>query len=126
MSDISFIKRGQKVSSYIMNGAVCAFANLPVGKTFKLGQFNPAAYVQWEPDIKNFSGVYDANSGHDASQFPNENEGVGRRHKRGAVILGFSGHVHFIKFEDFQKEQKEHQPGLLWCVPGSKNGRDYP
>jgi prepilin-type N-terminal cleavage/methylation domain-containing protein len=126
MSDISFIKRGQKVSSYIMNGAVCAFAKLPVGKTFRLGQFNPAAYVHWEPDIKNFGGVWDANGGHDASQFPNEDEGVGRRHKRGAVILGFSGHVHFIKFEDFQREQKDHQPGLLWCVPGSKNGKDYP
>ena len=119
---ISWQKRGQRVSSYIMNGAVCGFGRYTGGRTYKLGAFNPAAYVLWEPDIKNFGGVWDANKGHDASQFPNEEEGVGRRHKRGAVITGFSGQVHFIKFETFQTEQKFNKPGLLWCVPDSKTG----
>ncbi len=114
-------KRGQRVSSYIMNGAVCSFGRIEP-KSHKLGQFNPAAYVMWEPDIKNFGGVWDANQGHDASQYPNLDEGIGRRHKKGAVITGFSGQVHFIRFEDFQREQISNKPGLLWCAPDSANG----
>jgi prepilin-type N-terminal cleavage/methylation domain-containing protein len=121
-NDVSWQKRQQRVSSYIMNGAVCSFGRLTQGRTHKLTAFNPAAYVHWEPDIKNFGGVWGPNVGHDASQYPNEQEGVGRRHKRGAVITGFGGHVHFIKFEDFQREQRYNKPGLLWCVPDSKTG----
>ena len=119
---VSFIRRGQRVSSYIMNGALCRFGKLDRPK-YKLGMFNPGAYVHWEPDIKQFDGVWDANQGHDASQIPNEQEGIGRRHKRGAVITGFSGQVHFIRFEDFQREQTSNRPGLLWCVPDSLNGQ---
>ncbi len=120
-NDVSWQKRAQRVSSYIMNGAVCNYGNFK-GKTYKLNAFNPAAYVQWEPDIKNFGGVYGPNSGLDASQYPNADEGVGHRHKKGAVIMGFSGHVHFITFEAFQREQLYNKPGLLWCVPDSKTG----
>jgi prepilin-type N-terminal cleavage/methylation domain-containing protein len=119
---VSWQKRAQRVSSYIMNGAVCAFGRFNNGKTYKLIQFNPAAYAMWEPDIKNFGGTWGPNQGFDASQFPNDQEGVGRRHKKGAVITGFSGQVHFIKFETFQTEQKQNKPGLLWCVPDTKTG----
>jgi prepilin-type N-terminal cleavage/methylation domain-containing protein len=121
-NDVSWQKRQQRLSSYIMNGAVCAFGRFANGKTFKLGQFNPVAYAMWEPDIKNWNGVWGPNPGHDASQYPNESEGVGRRHKKGAVITGFNGHVHFIKYEDFQREQKFNKPGLLWCVPDTRTG----
>jgi prepilin-type N-terminal cleavage/methylation domain-containing protein len=122
-NDISWQKRGQRVSSYILNGAVCAFGRFVNGKTYKITQFNPAAYVMWEPDIKNFGGVWGPNVGMDASQYPNDQEGIGHRHKKGAVITGFSGQVHFIQFQAFQTEQKENMPGLLWCVPDSKTGQ---
>ena len=121
-NDVSWQKRAQRVSSYVMNGAVCAFGRFSKGKTYKLGSFNPAAYVIWEPDIKNYSGTWSSNPGFDASQYPNELEGIGRRHKKGADILGFSGHVHFITFQKFQEEQKYNKPGLLWCVPDTKTG----
>jgi prepilin-type N-terminal cleavage/methylation domain-containing protein len=119
---VSWTKRAQRVSSYIMNGAVCSFGRLANGRTHKISAFNPSAYVHWEPEIKNWSGVWGANPGHDASQYPNESEGIGRRHKKGAVITGFSGQVHFIKFEDFQREQRLNKPGLLWCVPDTRTG----
>ncbi|HAB19007.1 MAG TPA: Type II secretory pathway pseudopilin PulG-like protein [Verrucomicrobiales bacterium] len=118
---ISWQKRQQRLSSYIMNGAVGGFGRLEP-RSYKLGAFNPAAYVMWEPDIKNFGGIWGPNVGHDASQYPNDQEGVGRRHKKGAVITGFSGQVHFIRFEDFQREQRQNKPGLLWCVPDTKTG----
>jgi hypothetical protein len=104
-----------------MNGAVCAFGRL-TRTTYKLGAFNPAAYAHWEPEIRNFSGQWGPNVGMDASQYPNETEGVGRRHKKGAILTGFSGHVHFITFEQFQREQRSNKPGLLWCVPDSRTG----
>ncbi len=121
-NSVTWQKRAQRVSSYIMNGAVCSFGRL-VGRTHKLSAFNPAAYAHWEPEIRNYGGIWGPNRGHDASQYPNEEEGVGRRHKKGAVITGFSGQVHFIRYEEFQREQKQNKPGLLWCVPGSANGQ---
>jgi prepilin-type N-terminal cleavage/methylation domain-containing protein len=117
---VSWQKRTPKLASYIQNGAICGFSG--AGKTFKLSQFNPAAYAMWEPDIKNFGGTYGSNGGFDASQYPNEQEGIGHRHKKGAVIMGFSSQVHFIKYEDFTREQLNNHPGLLWCVPGNPTG----
>src|SRR2546430_7741606 len=69
-----------------MNGAVCSFGRYTAGKTYKITAFNPAAYVHWEPEIQRFGAVYSSNSGFDASQYPNETEGIGHRHKKGAVI----------------------------------------
>jgi len=120
---VSWVKRVPKLSSYIMNGAVCHFGKLAPGQTYKLNQFNPVAYAMWEPEIRDYGGVYSSNSGFDASQYPNDEEGIGHRHKKGAVILAFDAHVHFIKFEEFQREQKFNAPGLLWCVPDSVNGK---
>jgi hypothetical protein len=119
---VSWVRREPKLSSFVMNGAVCAFGRYSNGRTYKLGAFNPAAYAMWEPEIRNFGGRWGSNPGFDASQFPGDVEGIGRRHKKGAVILGFSGHVHFIKYEDFQREQRNNKPGLLWCVPDSRTG----
>ena len=100
INHVSFIQRGQRVSSYIMNGAVCRFGQNDHPK-YKITQFNPTADVHWEPDIKLFWVVWDAHRGHDASQYPSLEEGIGRRHKKGSVITGLSGQVHFIRFEDF-------------------------
>jgi prepilin-type N-terminal cleavage/methylation domain-containing protein len=121
-NDVSWRKRAQRVSSYIMNGAVCSYGNLKKSPTYKLNSFTPSGYALWEPDMKNFGGVWGPNSGMDASQFPNETEGIGHRHKKGAVITGFSGQVHFITFQTFEQEQQFHHPGLLWCDPASKTG----
>jgi prepilin-type N-terminal cleavage/methylation domain-containing protein len=116
-----FIYRIQRVSSYIMNGAVCGFGTYNRPK-FKISQFNPSAYVQWEPKV-NFEGgnVYAYNSGHDASQVPNDKEGIGNRHGKGAAILGFDARVHWVSLQKFNQEAALH-PGLLWCVPGSPTG----
>ncbi len=120
-NDLSWVRRGQRISSYIMNGAVCSYGRLD-RSSHKLGEFKPVAYVHWEPDIKNFGGTWGPNIGMDASQYPNGEEGVGRRHRKGAIILGFSGQVHFITFEAFQREQTRNKPGLLWCAPDSADG----
>lgn len=118
-----FIYRIQRVSSYIMNGAVCGFGDYSRPK-FKISQFNPAAYVQWEPKVNNEGGTkgpYAYNTGHDASQIPNDREGIGNRHGTGAGIMGFDARVHWISLQKFTREASSH-PGLLWCVPNSPTG----
>jgi prepilin-type N-terminal cleavage/methylation domain-containing protein len=113
-----FIKRTQRVSSYIMNGAVGGFRNWD-GQKYKISQFNPMCYVQWEPKVNQYGGGYAYNSGLDASQYPRGDEGIGNRHGDGAGILGFDARVRWISLKQFNDEAS-YGPGPLWCVP------DYP
>ncbi len=121
---VNWKARDNKLSTYTMNGAVCNFGGL-TGKqpdTYKLGQFTPTAWVLWEPDeglyIKmwGFNGVYN-----DASNEPDQACGLGRRHQKGADLLGFSGQVLFVQFDAFERE-RNNKPGLLWCVPDDPRG----
>ena len=86
------------------------------GPKFKIGQFNPMAYVHWEPKVNNYGGYYAYNSGLDASQIPNPQEGIGNRHGTGAGILGFDTHVRWISLTEFNREATLN-PGLLYCTP---------
>ena len=117
----NFKRRKQRVSSYIMNGAVGGFSDYDPKKRYKITQFKPDAYAQWEPKVSLFSGFYAYNSAADASQYPQGEEGIGNRHLKGAVILGFDTRAHFIQLSTFNAEGNNH-PGLLWCNPGSKTG----
>ena len=125
-SNPDFLRRIQRVSSYIMNGAVCGFGDFTgdyqtKGHKFRLTDFNPAAYAQWEPKVLNFGGYFGYNSGLDASQIPNDTEGIGNRHGKGAGILGFDARVQWISLLQFDREAANH-PGLLYCVPNSPTG----
>ncbi|NOS70528.1 MAG: DUF1559 domain-containing protein [Verrucomicrobia bacterium] len=115
-----FKKRIQRVSSYIMNGAVCGFGAINRPK-YKMSQFNPSAYIQWEPKVNNYGGYYAYNSGLDASQKPNVEEGIGNRHGKGAGILGFDSRVQWISLQKFEQESAQG-PGLLYCAPGDPTG----
>jgi prepilin-type N-terminal cleavage/methylation domain-containing protein len=124
---LNFKRRVQRVSSYIMNGAVCSFGQYSRPK-WKISDFKPVAYVHWEPPVQNFGGVYAYNVGQDASQVPNVNEGLAggptdtsKRHIIGGVVIGFDGRALFISFKKFIDEAKSY-PGLLWCDPGSPTG----
>jgi len=119
----NFKRRIQRVSSYIMNGAVGGFANYNPAKRYKISQFNPAAYVHWEPKVNNYGGYFAYNTGVDASQVPQPSqpppdltEGIGNRHGKGAGILGFDARVHWISRLQFDQEASRN-PGLLFCVP---------
>jgi prepilin-type N-terminal cleavage/methylation domain-containing protein len=117
----NFKRRIQRVSSYIMNGAVWGYSNYDTSKRPKISLFKPDAYCQWEPKVNNYGGYYAYNSGLDASQYPNAEEGIGNRHIKGAAILGFDTHVRFISLLEFT-QQGNNYPGLLWCSPFSPNG----
>lgn len=120
-------QRANQLSTYIMNGALCGYGQIQGKKpnTYKISKYKPNAYMIWEPDenkiVPNTGQPIGAFCYNDASSFPDAGEGVGRKHVKGAVITGFGGHVEFIKFENFEREQTK-RPGLLWCNPGKANG----
>ena len=128
-----FIRRLQRVSSYVMNGAVCGFGKYvsdfqKSGRKFKISQFTGGAYVQWEPKVNYYGAFYAYNPGLDACQKPEPSqpppdltEGIGKRHATGAAILGFDTRVHWISVRSFDQESARH-PGLLYCNPGSPTG----
>jgi prepilin-type N-terminal cleavage/methylation domain-containing protein len=111
-----FKQRANKLSTYVMNGAVCGYGDF--GKnTYKISAFKPMAYVMWEPDDKiGGAGVYN-----DGSSYPDLTEGVSKVHVKGAILQAFGGHVQFISFDEFKKEYYA-KPGLLYCNPGAKDG----
>ena len=113
--------RPNRLSSYIMNGAVCGYGALPAGggpASYKLSNvWSPMCYLMWEPDesLNAAAGAFN-----DASSFPDRGEGVGRLHVKGAIIAAVGGHVEFITFEKFQAEQNLPTRGLLWWNPSNE------
>ena len=80
-NDVDFVRRIQRVSSYIMNGAVCGFGDYVSdfqarGHKFRMSDFTPAAWMQWEPKVNKFGGYFAYNSGQDASQIPTTPRGL--------------------------------------------------
>ena len=114
--------RPNKQSTYVWNGAVNGYGALGA-QSYKLSAFKQDAYFIWEPDEPNYYQFFPGQSCYnDASSFPSQGEGLGRRHgKKGGILAGFSGHVIAVSYEKFNQERTLH-PGLLHCVPGSSTG----
>ena len=118
-----YAQRENKLSTYIMNGAVCGYSSDPFRSAKTTQVWSPMCYLQWEPDENLGAPPIGAFAYNDASSFPDRNEGVGRLHGKGAVVLALGGHVQFIAFKDFQTEQNRTGKGLLWWNPWSPDGR---
>jgi prepilin-type N-terminal cleavage/methylation domain-containing protein len=130
--------RLNRVTSYIMDGAVCSYGAVPANSGNRIqsmktsGVWSPMCYLQWEPD-ENFAGqgnpgAFDFN---DASSFPDKNEGIGRLHSRkGGTIVAVGGHVEFLTKEKFQRDSSTpagQGPGpggktYLWWGTANNNG----
>lgn len=124
--------RFNRLSSYIMNGAVSGYpGDTSVFRTCKLTQiWSPMCFLLWEPD-ENFNGLFQpgAFDFNDASSFPDHGEGIGRLHsKRGGTSVAIGGHVQFLtkeKFADYGTIGTGDGPGrktLLFWSPFSVNG----
>jgi prepilin-type N-terminal cleavage/methylation domain-containing protein len=116
--------RLNKMSTYIMNGAVCGYQN--TYRSAKITQvWSPMCYIQWEPDENLGNPPIGEFAYNDASSYPDRNEGVGKLHQKGAIVQAVGGHVQFLAFKDFYREQTNapNAKGLLWWSPWSANGR---
>ncbi len=128
--------RKNKLSSYVMNGAVGGFPepeNTYKNMTAKTTQvWSPMCYLLWEPD-ENLNGPLKpgADDYNDGSNFPDTREGLGRIHtKKGGMILAIGGHVQFLTVNQFRQETTRRQgtgPGgktlLLWSPWKSDGGQ---
>jgi prepilin-type N-terminal cleavage/methylation domain-containing protein len=127
------LQRANKLSSYVMNGAVSGFPipdNYYQFRTAKSSSvWSPLCYLMWEPDENalgpNNPGAFVFNDG---SNYPNSSEGIGRLHSRkGGQALAIGGHVNFITVQDFRKQSTGTGGGpggksFLWWSPFTTTG----
>jgi prepilin-type N-terminal cleavage/methylation domain-containing protein len=90
-----FLNRGIYVTSYAWNLVVNHYGGLagPVSPTFKLTQFKVDDILQWEPD-ETFPFYFN-----DLANFPDE--GVSKRHGKGASVGCFGGSAESIRYQVF-------------------------
>ena len=114
--------RPNQLSSYAMNGAVCAYGvgypggrnYLPPNRSQKFTDFRPDDYLFWETGVNNDFWF------NDGANFPSE--GIAERHGSGAIIGAIDGHVEFIKIETYYLLQANPVRNSLWCNPASTLG----
>ncbi len=129
--------RNNKLSTYVMDGAVVGFPNVGsvgYGKTCKsTGAWSQLCYLIWEPNENavgpNNPGAFEYN---DAANFPTTSEGIGLLHsKGGGNALALDGHVDFVTVQQFKTYSGTSAanlgpgPGgrsLLWWSPFTLNG----
>jgi len=110
-----------KMSTFIMSGAVCGFGSILSGH--KISGFKQNAYISWEPDEYAPSGSTAYN---DASSFPDPytDAALGQRHgKLGGAVMVVSGSVEFVKRKTWVELARSSTANSVWCVPGSTSGR---
>jgi prepilin-type N-terminal cleavage/methylation domain-containing protein len=123
-----------KLSTYIMNGAVCGFGKNST--SYKLGSVKIATgYIFWEPNDKDASGVYVYGSYNDGANAPwnfsssaSGNEGPSHRHVSGCVYGGLDGHTEFLKFQAATNlamvPAGTTGPNVFWWDPTTSDGHN--
>ena len=106
----TFTGRQQKLSSYVMNGAVSGYKQ---SKSLNLEAFPGSGYLFWEP--AEGAAPYFA----DGAGKPDR--AITKRHSEGSIAGCFDGHVELLKLTTYQLEAGK-SPGLLWCSPLTANG----
>ncbi len=111
---VSWRGRAQKLSSYLMNGAVCGYGQIG-GKSYKAGQFRPDAIIFWQ--------ALETNPGdfNDGSSTPDE--GITKLHAVGTTVGVVDGHIEYLKTLKFYQEAAIPTKNRLFCNPGTANGR---
>ena len=87
------------LSTYIMDGSVCAFQNYTT--IFKITNlsFKSTCILMWEPDDK--EAQFDAGTYNDGGDYPNASEGPSGRHVSGCVILRMDGSDELVPFATY-------------------------
>lgn len=104
----------EKLTSYLMNGAVSRYANAAQMVPYKIHQMPSDAICFWEVDETQAGDYWN-----DGSNIPSQP--VTRRHDEGGTVVCFDGHVEWIARTAFDVERTKY-PGRLWCAPTS-NGQ---
>ena len=111
-----FTGRNQTNTSYLMNGALCAYA-ISQKKTFRQSVYRPDDIIMWQ--------AKDDSPGdwNDASSTPDE--GIFERHNGGTTISSIGGHSEFMNFKIFETRQGKVPTNVrtrAWCNPLTPSG----
>jgi prepilin-type N-terminal cleavage/methylation domain-containing protein/prepilin-type processing-associated H-X9-DG protein len=131
----NFGGRNNKLSSYVMDGAVCSYGDASTMPKLS-GIWSPMCYLLWEPNENTVGpgnpGAFEFNDG---SNFPSVpplgGEGIGPLHDNTGNILALDGHVDVLNTNAFSSLSKNLGPGpggkgLLWWAPTVENGGYLP
>lgn len=113
-----FKMRGQQISSYVMNGAVCGYdrgLNPPV----KLSSLLPSGVAFWE--CANNTPEENQLLFNDGASSPSENTSA--RHGKVAIYGAFDGSARLMPLTKWTEKMDEANANELWCYPGSPDGR---
>ncbi len=113
-----FKLRGQQISSYVMNGAVCGYAR-GLYPSFKLAQLSPSGVAFWEcanNTAEDNQVLFNA-----GASSPDENTSA--RHVSVAIYAAFDGSARLMKLKAWQQKAEEATRNELWCYPDSEDGR---
>ena len=111
---VTWKQRAQKLSSYLMNGAVGGYGKISPG-SYKVGQFRQDAIILWQ--------ALETNPGdfNDGSSSPNE--GITKLHSLGTTVAVVDGHIEYLKTVKFYQEGNFAAKNRLFCNPGTADGR---
>ncbi len=117
-----FKLRINKLSTYVMNGAVCDFGSI-APKSYHQSQFRQDAFVMWEP--ADTSPVLGVNTYNDASSSPDPTSdfALGTRHdKTGGLVVTACASVAFVTTNVWDRQARANNKNQVWCNPGTANG----
>ena len=103
----------EALTSYMMNGAVTCFTP-GHSDPHRIGEMPADGFCFWEPEATVWS---------DGAGYPPE--GLSTRHKTGATMSCFGGHIEWISHDDYTVMLNLAEKNQLWCAPCLVNGRDF-
>jgi len=106
--------RAQKLSSYLMNGAVCGYGAISPN-SYKANLFPQDSIIFWqalETSVGDFN---------DGSSSPDE--GITKLHSLGTTVGIVDGHIEYMKTLTFIALGNERRKNRAWCNPGTVDGR---
>ena len=120
--------RQNKLSSYVMNGAVCGYGMVVAYRSCRITDvWNPGCYLMWSPSesvtntVGSPIGEFAFN---DASAYPDQREAVSALHTlNGADLVTVAGNVQFVTMQKIEMEKTNATKNLIWWSPFSANGR---
>ncbi|HEY3862523.1 MAG TPA: prepilin-type N-terminal cleavage/methylation domain-containing protein [Verrucomicrobiae bacterium] len=119
----AFRGRANKLSTYVMNGAVCGFGAV-APKSYHQGDFRQDSFIMWEPG--DTSPILGVNTYNDGSSYPDPTTdfALGTRHdKAGGLVVTACGAVTFVTTNAWNRlATATAQKNQVWCDPGMANG----
>jgi prepilin-type N-terminal cleavage/methylation domain-containing protein len=121
---LNWTTRGEKLSTYVMNGAACDFnvGAAAGGKVFKMNQIRELGVILWEPNAS-YAHAYDDGGG----QGDPADGGPGTLHLPGSDLLFLDAHVEFMKWQQASNQMATPGPGnIFWWDPLRPKTGGYP